>query len=387
MYNFRVKTESYREAIFDDLERLVNTNSFTDHVDGVNAVVDILMEIAARYGIPTEKVSFIRDGQTVNNLLYRSPHPAGYYALVGHCDTVHPPESDFNKLTADGDNLVGPGVNDMKAGLLVALYTVVIIKTMLPLEQLPLRILFNADEETGSTGSRHIIAAELAEAKAGFVFEPGRSNNCIVTRRKGKFSLDVEIHGKPSHAGDAPAAGSNAITAAGKLIARLTELNNQQAGTSVECTMISGGSARNVIPDYCQLVVDIRVADQQSAALLRSGVEQAMTAESGPVRIAYQLEERRPPLVKDERVAELAEKYRQASLRQGFPYGEISSGGVSDANLLSGHGVPCIDGLGAIGQFAHTHKEYIIKESLMDRIAIFTDFFYQLLMEENKQGA
>ncbi len=383
MHDFRAMTESYREAIFADLERLVNTNSFTDHVEGVNAVIDILGEIFARHAIPAGTISFQRpDGQTVNNLLYRSSHQEDYYALIGHCDTVHPPDSDFNQLASVGDKLIGPGINDMKAGLLVALYSIVVLKNILPLDKIPLRLLFNSDEETGSAGSRSIIASELAGAKAGFVFEPGRPGNQIVTRRKGKLSLDVEVHGKPSHAGDAPAAGVNAILAAGRLIANLAELNDPQAGTSVECTMISGGSARNVIPDYCQLVVDIRVADRQSAAHLKSDIEQLMTKESTSAQLDYKLEERRPPLVKDERVAELAEKYQQASLRYGFPYGEISSGGVSDANLLAGHGVPCIDGLGAIGQFAHTRNEYIIKESLMDRILIFTDFFYQLLMEE-----
>jgi glutamate carboxypeptidase len=380
MVDFLHFSEKYRHDIYANLRRLVEANSFSANLDGVAAVAEMLQKIAAQHRIPFEIVVVEENGERRPHLLYCSPHQEGYYALVGHFDTVHPPQSDFRQLSIEGENLVGPGVNDMKAGLLVALYAMVVLQERIPLAEIPVRILFNADEEIGSPGSRKIMASSLAGARAGFVFEAGRwPGNRIVTRRKGKWSLEVEVFGQPSHAGDAPQTGVNAIVAAAAMICRLNGLNEHQTGLTVVCSLVSGGVARNVVPDYCSFSADIRVPDQTAGKMIKAAVAKILQPDQDNLRVTFALEERRPPLIRSEATGELVTLYRQVSERYGLPCDEVVSGGVSDANLLSSYGMPCLDGLGAVGQFPHTGKEYIVAESLIQRVAIFSDFLYRLL--------
>ncbi len=386
MVDFLRIAEKYRDDIYADLRRLVDANSFSANLDGVAAVAGMLQEMAARYRIPFERLVVEgEDGEQRPHLLYCSPHQEGYYALVGHFDTVHSPQSDFKQLSVDGDNLVGPGVNDMKAGLLVALYAMVVLQERIPLAEIPVRILFNADEEIGSPGSRQIMASSLAGARAGFVFEAGRwPGNRIVTRRKGKWSLEVEVFGRPSHSGDAPQAGVNAIVAAAAMICRLNGLNEYQTGLTVVCSLVSGGVARNVVPDYCRFSADIRVPDEAAGKMMEAAVAEILQPDRENLRVSFSLEERRPPLVRSEAAGELVALYRQVSEKYALPCDEVASGGVSDANLLSSYGMPCLDGLGAVGQFPHTGKEYIVAESLVQRVVIFSEFFHRLLTEKGE---
>ena len=370
--------ETYREEIFIELERLVNTNSFTANVEGVKKNAAIIIEIAQRHGLQFDVLQVPETEIETPHLLFHRPNQVDYYTLVGHFDTVHPPDSDFNRLRAEGEHLIGPGVSDMKSGLLVALYALIILKQLFPDGELPLKVLFNSDEEIGSPASRFLIDRHLAQARGGFVFEAGRANgNLVVTSRKGKANLDVEVFGTPSHAGEAPQNGANAIAEASRLIAALQGLNRPERGISVECTLISGGVARNVIPDYCRIAADIRLPDRAAVEWMSAQVAQLLdTPPKFGLRIAYQFEVKRPPLEKSPASAIFLEEYISSCAKYGMTVGEATSGSVSDANLLAGHGIPTIDGLGAMGQFPHTKNEYIIKESLMLRLIAFCDFFY-----------
>ncbi len=272
----------------------------------------------------------------------------------------------------------------MKNGVLIALYTLVILKELMPLEQIPLKILFNSDEEISSPTSSHIIEAELKNAKAGFVFESGRMpGDMILTSRKGVIGLDIDVIGKPSHAGESPGTGINAIVDAATIVAELNSLNSVVAGASLQCTEISGGTARNVVPDHCHIGVDIRVPDQRKQAQFLESVERLLGDQNlVSSQIQSVIKIKRPPFVKTENSAKLAESYIKTASDLGFRIEETSSGGVSDANNLSSFGVPVIDGLGALGRYPHTKKEYMVKQSLMDRLIIFSSFFYELIQED-----
>jgi len=301
-----------------------------------------------------------------------------------HFDTVHPPDSDFNQLVKDGEHWIGPGVNDMKNGLLIALYTLFILKQLMPLEEIPLKILFNSDEEISSPVSRHIIETELKDARGGFVFESGRvPGDRIVTTRKGVIGLDIEVIGKPSHAGESPSTGINAIVDAALMINKLNALNDVAEGVSIQCTEIAGGTARNVIPDRCRVGVDIRVPDVKKQDQLLQDIHQLLNNSSFvDSQIEYEIKIKRPPFVKTEKSIKLISQYLAVAASLKFEIEETSSGGVSDANNLSSFGVPVIDGLGALGDYPHTKKEYMVKQSLLDRLVIFSSFFYELIQED-----
>jgi len=385
MVKIRELTEKYSGEIYANLEKLVNANSFSANIPGLHSVSDLLTDIAKGHGIELDKKIVAEDLDRRPHLLYENKQRDDFYAFIGHFDTVHPPDSDFNKLVENGENLVGPGVNDMKNGLLIALYTLVILKELLPQEQIPLKILFNSDEEISSPVSRQIIEAELKNAKGGFVFESGLvPGDMIVTSRKGVIGLDIEVIGKTSHAGESPRSGINAIVDAAIIVDKLNSLNGMAAGVSIQCTEIGGGTARNVIPDRCHIGVDIRVPDLEKQAQTLNDVAKILEAENlVKSQIKYKIKVKRPPFVKTEKSAKLIDKYIKKASDLGFQIQETSSGGVSDANNLSSFGVPVIDGLGALGDFPHTKKEYMVKQSLLDRLVIFSSFFYELIQEDH----
>jgi len=384
MVKIREIAERYSGEIYANLEQLVNINSFSTNIAGLHSLSDSLVAIADHHGIVLERKIVAEDSARRPHLLYKNEHRDDYYAFIGHFDTVHPPDSDFNQLIKDGEKWIGPGVNDMKNGLLVALYTLIILKELMPLEEIPLRILFNSDEEISSPISRHIIEAELRGARGGFVFESGRvPGNKIVTTRKGVIGLDIDVIGKLSHAGEAPGAGINAIVDAATIINRLNSLNNAAEGVSLQCTEIAGGTARNVVPDRCSIGVDIRVPDvKKQDQLLQDIDRQLKDLNSVNSQIEYKVTIKRPPFVKTEESVNLINRYLAVAASLGFDIEETSSGGVSDANNLSSLGVPVIDGLGALGDFPHTKKEYMVRQSLLDRLVIFSTFFYELIQED-----
>lgn len=376
--------QKYSKEIYGNLEKIVNVNSFSTNMSGLSLLSDILIDIAEKNGIDFEKKVFEGDKDGRPHLLYTNKNRDDYYAFIGHFDTVHPPESDFNLLQEKEGNWIGPGVNDMKNGVLIALYTLIILKDLVPLERIPLKILFNSDEEKSSLTSKHIIESELKNARGGFVFESGRlPGDLIVTKRKGLIGLDVEVIGRPSHAGEAPLAGINAIVDAAAIVERLNLLNSPSEGVSIHCTEIKGGIARNVVPDYCTIGVDIRVPDRVKQEHLIKTINQLLSDEnfvnSG---IKYAINIKRPPFLRTEKSAHLIRKYIETASSLGFQINETSSGGVSDANNLSSLGVPVIDGLGALGNYPHTKKEYMVKQSLMDRLIIFSSFFYELIRDD-----
>jgi glutamate carboxypeptidase len=383
MVNIREIAERYSEEIYANLEKLVNINSFSTNIAGLHSLSDALAAIADSHGIILEKIIVAEDSTRRPHLLYTNKQRDDYYAFIGHFDTVHPPDSDFNHLVKDGEHWIGPGVNDMKNGLLIALYTLIILKQLMPLEEIPLKILFNSDEEISSPVSRDIIETELRDARGGFVFESGRvPGDKIVTTRKGVIGLDIEVIGKPSHAGESPSTGINAIVDAATVISKLNSLNNVAEGVSIQCTEIAGGTARNVIPDRCYVGVDIRVPDVERQDQLLQDINRLLKDSSFVnSRIEYEIKIKRPPFVKTAESIKLINKYLAVAASLGFAVEETSSGGVSDANNLSSFGVPVIDGLGALGDFPHTKKEYMVKQSLLDRLVIFSSFFYELIQE------
>jgi glutamate carboxypeptidase len=376
--------EKYSSEIYDNLEKLVNINSFSTNIPGLHTVADLLIDIAEKHGIDFEKVFIEKNKPQRPHLLYANRDCDYYYAFIGHFDTVHPPESDFNRLLKDDENWIGPGVNDMKNGVLIALYTLIILKDLIPLEKIPVKILFNSDEEKSSFTSKHLIESELKNARGGFVFESGRlPGNLIVTKRKGLIGLDIEVIGRPSHAGEAPLAGINAIVDAAAIVSKLNLLNSAADGVSVHCTEINGGIARNVVPDLCIIGVDIRVPDTNKQEELLNNINELLSDKKFVnSELKYSINIKRTPFLRTEKSAHLISKYIATASSLGFQINETSSGGVSDANNLSGMGVPVIDGLGALGNYPHTKKEYMVKQSLIARLTIFSSFFYELICED-----
>ena len=370
--------EGLSSSIYDDFKTIVNINSFTSNLEGIEKVAEKLTKIGEKLEIPLQTI--YSDKRVRPHLMYGKNKKEDYYAFIGHFDTVHPPQSDFQTMSEVDGLLKGPGTNDMKAGLIVSLYSFYILKKLYPSRDLPFKILFNSDEEVGSPDSQEILESEFKGAKAAFIFEPGRPNGEIVTSRKGIGSLEIEVIGKPAHSGVEPWNGINSILAACEIIQKLEALNDYEKGIIVGCNEINGGIAKNVVPAYTKIVVDIRFAMIEQQKKLFSDIEEILSLENSVgAAVKYKLELNRPPLQKSQESDKLAKSYMDIAHSLGIKCEEIATGGGSDGNFLSAMGIPVVDGLGAVGNFSHTKKEFIYKESLIYRIKIFVLFMSQLL--------
>lgn len=361
----------YESQLYADLGHIVNINSFSTYPAGIERMHDALQEMTEKLGVTLETVYSSKKSRP--HLIYGKELQENFYAVMGHFDTVHPPESDFREMWAEGALLRGPGTNDMKSGLIVALYALAILQQLFPKQTIPIKALFNSDEEIGSPDSEEIIREVFVGAKAGFVFEPGRiADNSLVTSRKGIFGLSVEIVGKPSHAGTAPQKGINAIVEAARIITELEELNDPESGISIGCNTIEGGVAVNVVAPRCVIAIDARYMRARQEKQMLDAIEKIMSKPSSTGATAsYRIVHGRPPLEKTEASERLYLHYKSISESLGIPCGELASGGGSDANLLSAMGIPVIDGVGAVGNHSHTKEEYTLKHSILERIRIF----------------
>ena len=260
----------------------------------------------------------------------------------------------------------------MKGGLVVALYTLAILREIRRQKDLPVRVVFNCDEEVGSPDSRKLIEDKLREAEGAFVFE-GRyaSDNAIVTARRGIIMGQVKVTGKAAHAGENPKDGVNAVLEMSQKIVRLNSLNDYEAGTTVSVNRIKGGKAANIIADQCQAEIDIRFANSSSELEVVNDVSEIMEQHFVPgTRISYDLNTVRPAMACTPASIKLRDLYFESSEEFGVPFGERSAGGGSDANLVSALGVPTIDSLGPVGDNPHTSEEYVIKSSMLNSIKV-----------------
>jgi len=364
----------YESKIYQDFEKIVNINSFSTNEAGIKQMHHTLQQVAAESGVTLE--SIYSSNKTRPHLLYGKAEQKGLYAFIGHFDTVHSPESDFKTMWEEGGLLRGPGTNDMKSGLIVAIYALAILQKLFPEQPLPIKALFNSDEEIGSFDSEEIIRGIFSGAKAGFVFEPGRIEGAsVVTARKGILNAEIHIAGKPAHSGVEPWNGVNAIVEAAHVIIALEKLNNYERGISVGCNLINGGTAMNVVAPNCTLGLDIRYQEADQKTVLTQAIEAVVSAPIDPkISMTYHVLHDRPPMLKTAASDVLYQKYKSISESLGLACGEASTGGGSDANTLSDMGIPVIDGVGGVGNFSHTKKEYTIKRSILERIEIFCNF-------------
>ena len=370
-------------AALKDLETIVNLNSFTSNPAGLKEVGRVLMEMAGRLGFDLVPVPLAGEGTKPFHLLgdWTDGNGRPFYGLLGHFDTVHLPESPFNRLAEQEGKLIGPGVQDMKAGLIAALYSLVVAREATGLGTLPVKIIFNCDEETGSLDSRPLIEREMAGAAGAFIFEPRYDyDHALVTARKGILMGWLEVEGRAAHAGEAPEQGANAVVEAAHKTIALEGLNDLKAGTTVTVGKVAGGKAANQIPDSCRAEIDVRFKDPETGKKVETEIRRILEETTVPgTSSRYELVEARPPMVCSAETALLRDRYFEAAARMGVPWGERSSGGGSDANLTAALGVPTLDGLGPEGDGPHTDHEYVVKESVLDSIRVSALFLSGLI--------
>ena len=371
------------------LELLVNTNSLTANLEGLGQNARIIREAAAEYGFLLESVPLEVDTPPAVHLALDCDHGPDepFFGIVGHFDTVHRANSGFDRLRKDGGLLYGPGVQDMKSGVVASLYSLVVLKRLLGRDSLPVKVVYNCDEETGSLDSRRLIRERMAGARAVFVFE-GRydKDNALVTSRKGIMMGRLETRGNAAHAGENPERGASAVVEMAHKILKLAALNDPGRGDTVTVGTINGGEVANQIPALCRAELDVRFSNQERGAKLEKDIAAIMAEQHVPgVETIYSLTTARPPFVQTAESKKLFEAYRAAAAEFGQKVAERGSGGGSDANLTGAMGIPTIDGLGPAGDAPHTDHEYIEAESLTASIKAFALMMVKLIDQKERK--
>jgi glutamate carboxypeptidase len=271
-----------------------------------------------------------------------------------------------------GGIATGPGVTDMKSGLLSGLHAIAALREVLG--GLPLaRLLFvaNPDEEIGSPVSSPHIRRLAREADACLVLECARANGDIVSSRKGTLDLVITIHGKASHAGIEPEKGRSAILEAARITQELHALNGRWPGVTVNVGVIEGGTRPNVVAERCSLEVDVRAVTRDELEAVEAAIDELLVPRLVlGVTIEKVESGRHWPMEKLARAGRLVEHAAGLASGLGFELRDASTGGASDANTTAGMGVPTIDGLGPIGGMDHSPQEYLEVASIVPRTTL-----------------
>lgn len=360
----------------DALREMVNVDCGSYTPEGVNAIVDLCQ---ARFEAGGWKVDRRRhepaDGeQQLGDLVIGRLAGAGgpRVLMIGHTDTVFDPGTVAERpFTIDGDRARGPGVSDMKGGLLTGFFAVEVLQVARFDGFGRITYICNPDEEVGSPWSRDTILAEAGAADVAFVLEGARENGDIVSARKGVADLRIEIVGRAAHAGVEPERGRSAILEAAHKTQALHALNGRWPGVTVNVGVVSGGSRPNVVAERCLLDVDVRSTEERTFRDAEEAVRAIAQEHTVPdVSASIDGNAWHRPMEKGEGGARLAALATEVAAELGFELKDASTGGASDANTTSAAGVPTLDGLGPIGGDDHGPNEWLDLSSVVPRISL-----------------
>ena len=369
--------ESQRDQFLADLRALVNTDSGTFTPDGVARVAD---QLEARFTAADAAVERVPGGEYGPQLIARWRGAGqGRVLLIGHMDTVFSEgEVARRPFHIDGERAYGPGVMDMKSGLLVALYAARALAKEAPWSELVM--LCNSDEEVGSPASRPVVERLAREATAALVLEPNSRVDKATIARKGVATFRIEVTGLSAHAGVEPQKGRNAILELAHRVIATQALNGTIPGVTLSVGVIHGGERPNVVPDAAYALVDVRAADAEGAAAaaraLRAIVDAAPAVLGAEVRLSGGFVHQ--PFTQSAASARLFGLAHEVAAELGYDLVGGATGGGSDGNTTAALGAPTLDGLGPAGGMAHNPGEYIEIMSIAPRIALLGGLIQRL---------
>jgi glutamate carboxypeptidase len=353
----------------------VEINSFTSNIEGVNKVGALLREA---FALPPLTLTQIPGGTEFgDHLIWRTAAPGAPILLVGHHDTVFPP-GHFEGWREEGDRAIGPGALDMKGGLAVIRTALAALDDVGLLAKLPVIVVCVADEEVGSPTSAEHLKSLAKGASCALVFESGRANDMIITRRKGVGAMTVIAHGKAAHSGNTHKDGANAIWALSKFVDAAQPLTSYERGITVNVGQFTGGTSKNTVPERAECKLDLRYETVAAAEALVNDLRAAASAAAAAVpgvTLEVQGGVNRLPLERTEASAKLRDEYAACARACGLGDGEAPLlGGGSDANTVAPLGVPAIDGLGPRGAGFHTSNEYVELDTFVPKAEALVRF-------------
>jgi glutamate carboxypeptidase len=303
-------------------------------------------------------------------LIRKRPEAPLQIFLCGHMDTVFAVDHSFQQVKwLDDETLNGPGVTDLKGGLMVMLKALQAFERSPWAEQIGWQILFNPDEEIGSPGSAPLIAQIAKEVDLGLIYEPSFPDGNLAGSRKGSGNFSILVTGRSAHAGREHHLGRNAIRAMCDFIAALDDLNNQRDSITINPGLIHGGSSVNAVPDTCTAHFNIRIETPEDESWCMQQIEPLLQAINRRDGIHIHMKGgfgRKPKLLSPENI-QLFELVKTCGADLGMNLQWLPTGGCCDGNNLASAGVPNIDTLGVVGGAIHSSDEFLKVSSLTTR--------------------
>ena len=374
--SIQTKLDNKREDMLHLFESIVNIDSGLTDTEGIRRVVDLLAQQMSAHGIRPEIIEMAGGGDVLIGHWNESA-PGDPIVFIGHTDTVFPKGTvqrhPFH--ISEGGIVTGPGNYDMKGGLVIALYAVIILSE-LGYQDRPVKLVFVGDEELlhRDTDADQVLRAACRGAAAALNFECGYDNGDIIVARKGAAIASFQVKGVGAHSGAEAGKGRSAILEAAYKIQALEAMNDYERVLIVNVGRIEGGTAVNVVPDDCQVNFGFRydTNDQREALIKKLDALFKEPVVEG-CQLSYQIE------TMIEAMEELpgsrtlfSHLAQQAQTYLGQTLTPVKSAGASDSAIAASVGVPTLCGLGVTGGAAHTEQEYSHLASLFERTALTT---------------
>lgn len=359
--------EQKLDLILEELKRYVYYETPTDNKQAVDRLGAFIKERFSSLGC---KVETIEQENFGNQLRVEYGSGDEQIMILGHFDTVKEIGTLHNEPWSIKDGKAfGPGTYDMKAGIVFAYFALqTIIEHNLALNK-KLVFFWNTDEEEGSHSSTPHIVAEAERSSLVLVLEPAAGKGELKTSRKGGGNFTLKVHGVAAHAGNDHAIGVNAIEEIAHHILSIQSWTNYDKGTTLSVGNVIGGTKSNVVPDYAEAIIDVRVTQKEEVNRINQLFQQ-LTPVNPRAKLVVEGSFDKLPM---ERTAEVEKLYTLASelaALEGYELTETMAGGTSDGNIAATAGVPVLDGLGPAGDGAHATHEHIIINEIPKRVAL-----------------
>ena len=360
--------KAHHRDMFALLEKMVRIQSGTYNKQGGDQMGRL---ITSAFQSNTVSCEVMEQDTFGNHLVVRSLCEKQFdkqILLSGHMDTVFPEDTEFNWYKEESTHCFGPGVIDMKGGLVAGIFALKALDNEKLLTKIPVKFFFNSDEEIGSPSSKDHIQKEARNSAFAFVLETGGRNGEIVTGRKGNLSLELNIKGIAGHAAFAGKDKASAIAELAHKIIAFESLNNLDRGISVNVGKVNGGIGPNTVPEHALARIDFRFTEIADKADLEKSISEITKKKNIPKTSShFAILSSRPPMPVSEQNKKLFKAVQETAASIGFSVSEEFRAGVSDANLIAGEHTPVIDGMGPIGAMDHSEDEYMIKATLLQR--------------------
>jgi glutamate carboxypeptidase len=363
---------SQREAMLTALKALVERESPSTNKACLDRLADYLTERFSAIGGEVTRLSNPERGDHLKVVFEAggAAEPSDPILILCHFDTVWPIGTvEARPFRVEGERAFGPGIYDMKGGIVIAEYALRILQDLEIPRTRPVVVLLNADEEIGTGTSQAAIEEAARDAAYTLVLEPATADGSLKTARKGVGGFTLEVKGRASHAGAEPEAGISAVEELARQVLRLHRMTDLERGTTVNVGVVSGGTRSNVVAESARAEIDTRAWTLEDADALEADIL-SIEPVNPDVELTIRGGFERPPMERTPGTVALFETAQAVGRQMGLALTEGASGGGSDGNFTSALGVPTLDGLGVEGGGAHSVDEYIRVASLPERAAL-----------------